>query len=164
MYHPSRLVGSERQEYSKVQQVTLTPISNSQTLFLTSIEHGSDNQKTWSDRPFAYSKDQTNYKKACKVFAGGMAAHCDAPDSNVKAGNMMNHPPNAPCKIKANLIHFATGKRCKHRFCGYSKTRKPRKNMVPSLFDVCEEHHDGTWGNTHQLNLCGFIGWYVATE
>ena len=109
--------------HSKVQQVILTPVSNSLSLFRTGIEHGSDNQKTCSDRPFAHAKDQANYKQARKIFAGGMGAQCDSPDSDVKAKNMMNDRSNAPYKIKADLIHFPTGKRCRHRFCGYSKTR-----------------------------------------
>ena len=107
----------------EVQQVTLTPISNSLSLFRAGIEHGRDNQKTCSDRPFAHPKDQANCKQARKVFAGGMAAQRDSPDSDVKAGNMMSCRSNALCKIKADLIHFATGNRCRHKFCGYSKTR-----------------------------------------
>ena len=108
---------------SKVQQATLTPISNSLSLFRTCIEHGSDNQKTRSDRPFAHAKDQANHKQARKIFTGSMGAQRDTPDSDIKAGNMVNDRSNAPCKIKADLIHFPTGKRCKHKFCGYSKAR-----------------------------------------
>ena len=107
----------------RVQRVTLTPIPNSLSLFRTSIEHGRDNQKTCNDTPFAHAKDQANYKQARKVFAGGMAAQRDSPDSDVKAGNIINDHSNASRKIKADLIHFPTGNRCKHKFCGYSKTR-----------------------------------------
>jgi len=85
---------------SKVQRGTLTPISNSLSLFRTGIEHGSDNQKTCSDRPFAHPKDQANCKQPRKVFAGGMAAQRDAPDSDVKTENMVNDRSNVLCKIR----------------------------------------------------------------
>ena len=107
----------------EMQQVTLTPISNSSCLFRTRIEHGSDDQKSRIDRSFAHPKDQANCKQAPKAFAGGMTAQRDSPNSDVEAGNMMNYRPNAPCKMKADLIHFATGNLCKHKFCGYTKTR-----------------------------------------
>jgi hypothetical protein len=46
---------------------------------------------------------------------------------------------NNAARNNVYLIHFATGKRWRAKFCGYWKTKYEIQNTVPSLIVICRE-------------------------
>ena len=62
----------------------LTPVPNSQSLLLSCIEHGANNQESRGDRPFAHTQNEANDEQTSKILAGSMGAEGNGPDRYVK--------------------------------------------------------------------------------
>lgn len=63
----------------------LTPVSNPQSLLVSSIKHGANNQETGRYRTFAHTQDQADNEEPCKILAGCVCTKGDCPYQNVKA-------------------------------------------------------------------------------
>ena len=70
---------------SKTYQERRTPVSNSDCLFVASIEHGADDHKPGCNGSLARAKDKTDNKQPGKVLAGSVRAKGDTPDEDVAA-------------------------------------------------------------------------------
>ena len=64
----------------------LTPVTNSQSLLLSCIEHGADNQESRGDGPFAHTQNEANDEQTCKILAGSMGAKGNGPDKYIATG------------------------------------------------------------------------------
>ena len=64
----------------------LTPITNSQSLLLSCIEHGADNQESRGDGPFAHTQNEANDEQTCKILAGSIGAKGNGPDKYIATG------------------------------------------------------------------------------
>ena len=99
-----------------------TPVANPQRLLGAGVEHGTDDHEAGGDGSLAHSEDQANHEEAGEVDARGVAGERDAPDEDVNAKENVS-ARKVESRSTTCLIHLPTGKRCRARFCGYSKTR-----------------------------------------
>jgi hypothetical protein len=71
-FHSSNLVESET-ERDRELIVSLTPITNTNSVLSPSIKHRTDDHKARRDGAFAHSEDETDGKETSEVLASGMA-------------------------------------------------------------------------------------------
>ena len=64
----------------------LTPITNSQSLLLSCIEHGANNQESRGDGSFAHTENEANDEQTCKILAGSVGAKGNGPDRYIETG------------------------------------------------------------------------------
>ena len=64
----------------------LTPVTNSQSLLLSCIEHGANNQESRGDGPFAHTQNEANDEQPCEILAGSMGAKGNGPDRYIETG------------------------------------------------------------------------------
>lgn len=57
-----------------------TPVTDSQRLFISSVEHRTDDHKAGGDRTFTHPKDKSDNEKSREICACSMAAQSDRPD------------------------------------------------------------------------------------
>ena len=66
----------------------LTPVTNSQSLLLSRIKHGANNQESRGDGSFAHTENEANDEQTCKILAGSVGAEGNSPDRYIETGEM----------------------------------------------------------------------------
>lgn len=88
----------------------LTPVTNTNSLLLSCVKHGTDNHEARSDGAFAHSEDEADGEETSKVLASCVATQSNSPDEYVQARDAASEDAKPDQNVHHMPHPFSDGK------------------------------------------------------